>query len=1225
MEDSYEDDKYPDSDTEDDEASYPVGDVPEDGVAAGGHPRLTQREREAFARKEQYIRLRLEAEIPESQKQVVARLREISNDRSLSSNPITIDIRTGLNFIGSSEADCDIYIPTTGVSGIHAVIDVCADGIEHFVEDMSSTNGTHFGLHRYRLIPFRLYQLQHNQIISFDPAKFRYEMLEPQRVQAAFDVPQLFAPTVETAVDTSFSKSKTLPEEPDEEREPLESPLRTSALDTSTIPTEIDPASGVINLTPSATAAGPAEECAYDQDTVELDANDVSYQAAERRGHEDDENYAGSPQLISPAFADQIKPHRSNLYDGDEITFDDNFKAQRFALPPLPADEAHGEVLVADTQERAPLTISTAPFDPILPESISALVEPGDVSGKDSTAVVDAVQNLLPLPQGSPEANGDPLQESAARTRPAAAASARIAPNGDNGDRSGAATRYRNGFDEDEKLKATAQKPRNSAKGVIDLTPVASSPSSRENNEAENVTEEAGTIASPPEIIPEVSQVENGALAAVAHTTPYTTLDDGHKGEAATQLPSDLKEDEEPETNAPKRRNRLKRTGDSSTDTDQGDNVTNEAVPIPSLLEPKPKVSKPNSVVSAAVAEEKGEDSSEPTPNEVDLDRPTVSPAAIRNPENNEAAATAERGDAAPGKIAASRKRVRIAASSKTPTPEAEQDSDEAGQTAHAVESSKEAPTRAAKTRKRRGIMTTPKEEDHTSGVVETPAAAAADVAVDHEPLQPTKRRRGKFAKARSEESMIADPVLTSADQDEPSVGMMELEEPATVCPEPQPTVTGQTETLQPPEDVSSSKTVKKTRASSAKARAETAPKSTPSLKRKPASKEPESERDDSHNPAPKARKGSGKTKGIEEDSDTPAESTLPDTALGSPAKRKSPSREPDDVEYAPAPATKTRRRNAKSQQAEDVVETPLQPTEMEIPVATTYISPDPSEPDATMAAVQTPAKRRAATRKAASKTPTAARVKKEGNFAGESCREVSIEPPSAQKQVAPGVEELQAEGAAVRVMFTGISDAEARSKVVEKLHGEIVADWHECTHLVTDRIRRTAKFLCALSAGKHIVNVKWLDASKKAGSFVAETKHLLKDAKAEKQYGFNLTKSTAVARDPSTPRVFEGLEFFVTKSVKPPVDDMKEILAAAGAKLLDGPPQSLRDGVVAIGHPDDADQVTKLTAAGWILHEGELVLSGILKMQSDYESHVLSRGDEVTAAIAAGQKTRWQ
>ena len=45
--------------------------------------------------------------------------------------------------------------------------------------------------------------------------------------------------------------------------------------------------------------------------------------------------------------------------------------------------------------------------------------------------------------------------------------------------------------------------------------------------------------------------------------------------------------------------------------------------------------------------------------------------------------------------------------------------------------------------------------------------------------------------------------------------------------------------------------------------------------------------------------------------------------------------------------------------------------------------------------------------------------------------------------------------------------------------------NWAECTHLVTDRIRRTVKFLCALSAGKHIVDVRWILASKKEGLFV--------------------------------------------------------------------------------------------------------------------------------------------
>ncbi|KAJ3180657.1 Mediator of DNA damage checkpoint protein 1 [Geranomyces variabilis] len=1255
MQGSYKERCELDSETEDDEPSYSVADAVEDGVAAGSHPRLTHREREAFARKEQYIRLRLEAEIPESQKQVVARLREISNDGSLSCNPITIDIRTGLNFIGSSEADCDIYIPTTGVSGIHAVIDVCADGIEHFVEDMSSTNGTHFGLHRYRLIPFRLYQLRHNQIISFDPAKFRYEMLEPERVDDAFGVLQLSALTVETAVDSSFIKtSADEPEPPEgpsaEEHHPGDT---TRLLDTSIVSTEIDPASGLVNSTSSAAAAGPDGEPKYDEEVTKkwIDVDErheneewpipippnngaraalsspdrmaLPFEAADPDYYEYDDNYAASPQLI-PALVDR-KLYNGDLDDDTEIACNENFKAQALAPPPRAADEAHGEVLVADTQELAPLTLSTAPLDPILFE-----LSP-DIGG-DPTAAVGPVQ----------------------KSSPASAISARTAPNGGDGGGEGeAATLLGNDLEENGEPEAQAQKRRTRRKETVDLTPVASQDTSTKSDEGKIVKGEAVSVAPHPEPNPEVGQVQSSAPAAVARTSPYLNRDDGAKGGAATQSGNDSKEGKDPEV---KRRTRTKQTVDvtpvanhcSSTESGEGDDVTEGALYFAPSPELRLEVSQLKREVPAAVAEDNVGDSSpslshlilneaqssigmESTPNETHLDRPTVSPAAIRDPENDDSAFTAERGHEVPlTTAAAARKRVRIAANRKTTTPEAEQDSDETGQ--KAVESSEEMPTRAAKTRKRRGIMTTsrdpiaePRAVDPTSGPVAAPAAAAADVAVDHAPEQPAKRRRGKSATARAVEPIVADTVTTTADllegdakpvEDEASVGVMVSDEPPTV----DSTATDQIETAQPSEDVDSSKPVKKIRAS-AKARPKAVPKRTAAPKRKSASEEPDV--DDVPGPATKTRKGRATTQRIEEDSDTPAESALP---VGSPAKRKSPSRESDDVEDAPAPPPKSRKRNAKTPQAEEVVNTSsVEPTEMEIPVSTTYMSPDPSEPDATTAAAQTPAKRRAPTRKAATKTPTASRVKKEGNSIGESSREVSLEPGSAQKHVAPGVEELQAEGAAVRVMFTGISDAEARSKVVEKLHGETVADWHECTHLVTDRIRRTAKFLCALSAGKHIVNVKWLDASKKAGGFVAETKHLLKDSKAEKQYGFNLTKSTTAARDPNTPRVFEGLEFFVTKSVKPAVDEMKEILAAAGAKLLDGPPKSLRDGLVVIGHPDDADQVAKMTAAGWIVHEGELVLSGILKMEADYESHVLSRGDDVTAAIAAGQKTRWQ
>lgn len=49
------------------------------------------------------------------------------------------------------------------------------------MEDLASTNGTVYGQHGYRLATFRLYQLTHNKLVSFGPAKCRYEITNPFR------------------------------------------------------------------------------------------------------------------------------------------------------------------------------------------------------------------------------------------------------------------------------------------------------------------------------------------------------------------------------------------------------------------------------------------------------------------------------------------------------------------------------------------------------------------------------------------------------------------------------------------------------------------------------------------------------------------------------------------------------------------------------------------------------------------------------------------------------------------------------------------------------------------------------------------------------------------------------------------------------------------------------------------------------------------------------------
>ncbi|KAI9008409.1 hypothetical protein BC832DRAFT_423819 [Gaertneriomyces semiglobifer] len=196
------------------------------------------------------------------------------------------------------------------------------------------------------------------------------------------------------------------------------------------------------------------------------------------------------------------------------------------------------------------------------------------------------------------------------------------------------------------------------------------------------------------------------------------------------------------------------------------------------------------------------------------------------------------------------------------------------------------------------------------------------------------------------------------------------------------------------------------------------------------------------------------------------------------------------------------------------------------------------------------------------------------------------------------------------KVMFTGIPDSDERRKIVTMLKGEVVDSWSECTHLVTDRVRRTVKFLCALSAGKHIVSMKWLDGCKKAGKFIDVGSFLLKDAKAEKQYGFDLKRSLTVAKDQLGGRLLSGIKIYATPSVKPPVEELQEILQAAGGKMASGlpktPPVDPRK-VVVIGDPNDEEEVSSLESDGWKVQSNEFILTGLLRMHLDFDSHVLS------------------
>jgi hypothetical protein len=119
----------------------------------------------------------------------------------------------------------------------------------------------------------------------------------------------------------------------------------------------------------------------------------------------------------------------------------------------------------------------------------------------------------------------------------------------------------------------------------------------------------------------------------------------------------------------------------------------------------------------------------------------------------------------------------------------------------------------------------------------------------------------------------------------------------------------------------------------------------------------------------------------------------------------------------------------------------------------------------------------------------------------------------------------------------------------VTSLGGIEVDDWRKCTHLITDRVLRTVKFLCCLSDGKHIMSTEWLEQSSKKGYFIPEELYTLDDKSANEKYGLSLSNCIQKINTNSK-KLFNGISFYATTGVKPDPEQLKEIIEAAGGKV---------------------------------------------------------------------------
>ncbi|XP_070821804.1 mediator of DNA damage checkpoint protein 1 isoform X2 [Chaetodon trifascialis] len=196
----------------------------------------------------------------------------------------------------------------------------------------------------------------------------------------------------------------------------------------------------------------------------------------------------------------------------------------------------------------------------------------------------------------------------------------------------------------------------------------------------------------------------------------------------------------------------------------------------------------------------------------------------------------------------------------------------------------------------------------------------------------------------------------------------------------------------------------------------------------------------------------------------------------------------------------------------------------------------------------------------------------------------------------------FRAASQACKVLFTGVMD-EAGERVLARLGGSMAKGVADMNFLVTDKVRRTVKFLCAVAKGVPIVTTHWLEKSGKAGSFLSPNAFAVKDPEQEKKFNFCLQESLRIA---SSQLLLKGYEIHVTKSVKPEPVQMKDIITCSGATFLAKMPSSHKPQTVVISCEEDWSLCRPALSASVPVVTAEFILTGILQQKLDFQTHSL-------------------
>lgn len=210
-------------------------------------------------------------------------------------------------------------------------------------------------------------------------------------------------------------------------------------------------------------------------------------------------------------------------------------------------------------------------------------------------------------------------------------------------------------------------------------------------------------------------------------------------------------------------------------------------------------------------------------------------------------------------------------------------------------------------------------------------------------------------------------------------------------------------------------------------------------------------------------------------------------------------------------------------------------------------------------------------------------RRRRRGGISSSSKRTLNFDDEDESKKLKTVVEENIARRRPPMVVVTGFQiSSKAKANALAAFGGKEAARLRDATHIcIKDAIKRTPKFLAAISVAKHVVKSEWLYASEAARTPLDPEQYRFEPSEAEeKRWNFSLEKTLA-----SEERALEGYAVAVVpgarEAVKLPADDeLRQIVECASgvflSKLPKNPPgPSWPKGLLAIATPDFVDAPT--------------------------------------------------